>query len=248
MPASHRQRARIGHARTAPGDRLLNSGEGARHVHQEEVAVGSHCGAGCCGLRAGRTAPRRAGECDVAGDRRVVHLHHRLSFLRPVDRQHRAGRECRAANAGLSTQRRPRLRADEPLRALRPSFRRHRRRRTTRGAGTRRADGLSPGDSVDPRRRGVRRRRAGHDRAVPLDTARRPLARGHDPLGDGRRGRNGGRRRRTAHLRHHPGGPGAGRGECPESKPLGHVHGRLHHTDRARDGDLRSLRAPGAGR
>ena len=92
------------------------------------------------------------------------------------------GVDAKRADAGVSAQRRPRLRADQPLRAVRPPFRRHRRRRPAGRPGARRADGLSARHAVDPRRRGVRRRGAGHDRAVPVHPARRPLARRHDPL------------------------------------------------------------------
>src|SRR5207244_269777 len=56
------------------------------------------------------------------------------------------------ADAGRATQRRTRLRADQPLGRLRPSLRRDRRPRSADRPDTRRAVRLPPGHALDPRR------------------------------------------------------------------------------------------------
>ena len=49
------------------------------------------------------------------------------------------------------------------------------------------------------------------------------------------------RHRHPADLHHPAGGAGAGRGQGAERQPVGHLHGVLHHADRADHGRLRPL-------
>ena len=150
-------------------------------------------------LRGGRLDSRRAGQRRLARGRGGLHLLHRLSFLRPVHHQMGARRRSGSTDAGFPSQRRPRLRSDQPLRALRPSFRGDRRRGPAGGASAGRPDGLSAGNVVDSRGRGFRRRRAGHDRALPFHEAGWKVARRDGALRDGAGRRRGRRHRRASH-------------------------------------------------
>ena len=97
-------------------------------------------------------------------------------------------------------QRRPRLRADQSLRAFRASFCGDCRRRSAGRPGAGGADGLPARYAVDPRWRRLCRRSAGYDRPVPLDPPRRTFARRHGALGDGA---GGWRHRRHRHPANH---------------------------------------------
>ena len=191
---------------------------------------------GAVSLSDRRSYPWRARQCRMARRRGGVCPPHRVPFLWSFHRQQGARRERCAADAGLSSQRRSRLRADQSLRALRASFRSHSRRRPAGRTGARGTDGLSARHAVDSRRRSICRRGAGHDRAVPIDSPRRPISWGHDPLGDGPLRGNHRRHRRLAHLHHCAGCPGAGRGQRAEGQCMGHLHRVLYTADRPHHG------------
>src|SRR5262245_15231931 len=209
-----------------------------------EAFVGGHCRARRGLARHRGAEPGGERQCRMAGRRRGVRLPRRLPLLRGVHRQQGAGHRSDAGDAGLPPQRRPRLRADQPLRAVRPSFRGHRRRRPAGRSRAGGADGLPARHAVDPRRRGVRRRRAGHGRAVPVDPARRTFPGRHGAFRDGAGRRRHRRHRRAAHLHHHPGGARPGSGAGAGRQPMGRLHGVLHGTDRLHHGHLWPLHPP----
>ena len=149
--------------------------------------------------------------------------------------------DAQAADSRLQIQRRPRLRADQQLRAVRPPFRRDRRRRAAGRAGAGRADGLPAGHAVDPGRRRVRRRGAGLHGAVHLDAARRPLAGRPDQIRTGRDPRPDRPARHLHDHGHHPGGAGADRRQGADRLAVGQLHRDGHHPDRAVHGRVFAL-------
>ena len=110
------------------GERLMRA-RGGTIMAFEKLAWTAVAVVGGDLIRRRRADPGGAGQRRLARHRRGLHLFHRLPLLRAVHRQPGARRRSEARDAGVSPQRRPRLRADQPIRAVRPSFRGHRRRR-----------------------------------------------------------------------------------------------------------------------
>ncbi|KGW44429.1 hypothetical protein Y049_4167 [Burkholderia pseudomallei MSHR684] len=199
-------------------------------------------------VRHDRARARRADQRAMDRDRRRLRVFDRVPLLQPLHREQ--GRPARrpAHDARRQVQRRPRLRADQQIRAVRPSFRRDRRRGPARRPGARRADGLHARHAVDSRGRRVRGRGAGLHRAVHLDAPRRPLAR--RPRQDG--ARHGARRDRAVRgvpdHGDHSRGARADRREGAHQFAVGHVHRRRDDSDRAVHGRLHALHPAGPDR
>ncbi len=190
---------------------------------------------------ASRSTAARAVNAHVVHRRRRLRLRARLSLLQRVSRRQGVRARPDSRDAGRALQRRPRLRADEPLDRVRPSLRRDRGPRPADRPDARGAIRLPARHALDPDRRRARRLRAGFRRAVLLDPPRRPLARP-----DGARRARPDRRRGRADRRHgdhdHPDrGARPRRRERDAAQPVGDVDRRRDDSDRDPD---RPVHAP----
>ncbi len=198
-------------------------------------------------LRRPRPASGRDGQRRLGAGGRPLHLGHRLPLLLAHHRRAHLRPRRPQRHAGGAAQRRPRLRAHQPLGGLRPPLRRHRRRRTAGRAHPRRPVRLPAGHHLDHRRRGARRCGAGLHHPLWFDPSRRQEPRPARPgahrtvlgLGDA-----------VLHPRHplHPGGgAGDGGGQRHGRESVVHRHRRPHHPHRHAHGRVDAHHPPRQG-